>query len=388
MKILLIKTSAEAHVYSHFLAALRDAFRELGHEAHISDQSVHVSEKVAPVHFLARELERGRYEAALSFSSFFGSARMNDGRSLFDALGVKFVGWQLDHPIYAPQSLTRPLQGRFAVYSNPNHLRFAQAVKVPGRALTMPPGGALAEIPLRDHAARRWQVFVAATCRGEPPHPWDQMPDSPAKSLLTGVIDHLLADREASLLDAFNDTAAKQRLNAKLGRDPLFDDQMIAFLREPLTYVRNQDRLAIVRALVDSGLPVTICGSGWQALLGEPKNVTFVPPVAFKDLPALYGDARVVININAGNGASERVIYGSLAGAAVVSDFSQTLDAMFGDGITFFNRAKPETVAATVADLVCGAKSEIIAARAYETTVRSGLWRHRAEQLIAFLQTA
>ena len=387
MKILLIKAMAEAHAYSQFANALEAALRELGHEPVISDQGGNVRDGVASNHQLVAELQVGRYDAVLSFSSFFGSIRLQDGRSLFDALGVRFAGWQLDHPIYTPQSLTPTLQSRFAVYSNPNHLRYAEAVRLPGRGMSLLPGGELPTTPPADHRNRSHGVLIAAVYRGEPARLWEQLADSPGKRLLTGVVDHLLADPGASLLDAFNATAAQLQLGVQLGQDPAFDSEMMKFLREPLTYVRNLDRLRIVSALVDAGLPVTICGAGWRDRFGDRPNLAYLPPVDFKDLPALYGDARIVINLNAGNGASERAVHASLAGAAVLSDFSPLLEELFrgGDGLAFFDRAKPLTVAEVAAELLEGGRTDELARRGFERVAGAGLWRHRAAQLVRFL---
>lgn len=390
MKILLIKAMAEAHAYSQFANALESALRELGHEPVISDQAANVRDGVASNHQLVAQLQHGRYDAVLSFSSFFGSIRLQDGRSLFDVLGVKFAGWQLDHPIYAPHSLTPTLQNRFAVWSNPNHLRYAQAVRLPGRGATLLPGGELPSTAPKEHRERRRSILIAATYRGEPVRLWEQLADSPGKRLLAGIVDHLLADPEASLLDAFDATSAQLGLGAQLGQDRAFDAQMLSFLREPLTYVRNLDRIRIVSALVDAGLPVTICGAGWRDLFGERRNTVHLPPVDFKDLPGLYGDARVVINLNAGNGASERAVHAALAGAAVVSDYSPQLDELFGGpaGVAFFNRARPQSVAEAAAELIEGGQGEALAHRGFARVAAAGLWRHRAAQLVEFLAPA
>jgi hypothetical protein len=390
MKILLIKAMGEGHSYSHFVLALQRALSELGHEAVVSDQSIYAVNGAAPANHLADELMATRYDAVFSFSSFFGRVALGDGTSLFDALGVKFVGWQFDHPIYAPQSLFSGLRGRYAIYSNPNHLRYAQAVKLPGRGTTMLPGAEAPQTPMKDYRSREWPLFVAATWNGEPERLWEQLPDSPGKRLLQGVINCLLADREVSLLDAFNDTSAKLKLGARLGDDPGFDEQMRNFLCGPLTYVRNMDRINIIRSLVDAGLPVTICGAGWESLLGERSNVTYVGRVAFEALPTLYGNARVVLNLNGGNGGCERAVYAALAGAAVVSDYSQPLSELFGgdEAIGVFNRAKPATAANVVGRLLDLGEGEAVAQMGQERVMRSGLWRHRAQQIVDFVGQA
>jgi hypothetical protein len=390
MKILLIKAMGDGHPYSCFVLSLQRALSGLGHEALVSDQFVHVVNGVAPADHLAAELQTARYDAVLSFSSFFGGVTLSNGMSLFDALGVKFVGWQLDHPIYAPHSLASALQGRYAIYANPNHLRYAQAVKLPGRGMTMLPGGEPPRAPTKDYRSREWPVFVAATWNGEPQRLWEQAEDSPGKRLLQGVVDRLLADREASLLDAFNDTAADLELGARLGDDAEFDAQMCGFLREPLTYVRNMDRINIIRSLVDAGLPVTICGAGWEAFLGERRNVTYLGEVKFEDAPALYGNSRVVLNLNAANGACERAVHAALAGAAVASDFSQPLNELFGgdEAIGFFDRAEPGAAANAVGRLLDLEEGEAVARKGQEKVMRSGLWRHRAQQLVDFVGAA
>jgi hypothetical protein len=386
MKILIIKLMAGAHPYSQFARALHTAISELGHKSVILDESAQAVDGVAPTAPLVSELSGGGYDAVVSFNSFFGSVLLQDGRSLFDALDVKFVGWLLDHPIYAPPSLTRELQNRHSIYSNHNHLRFAQAVKLPGRGITMLPGGAKPGT-LRDYASREWPILVAGTYRGEPQRLWEELEDSPAKRLMTGVIDCLLADKEASLLEAFNETSSTLKLGARLGEDPAFDAQMQSFLREPLTYVRNIDRINIIRSLVDAGLPVAICGTGWSNIFGDRNNLTYIDSIEFEKLPHLYGRSKVVVNLNAGNGASERAIYAALAGATVASDYSSELNVLFGgsEGIAFFDRAKPETIAKVVGGLVEGGGGENIAHRGYMQVLTSGLWRHRAAELIDYI---
>jgi hypothetical protein len=387
VRILLIKATEDSHPYSNFLLALQRALAELGHDGVISDQSAQVVDGLARTDGLLSDLQAQRFDAALSFSSFFGGVALGDGRSLFDALGVKFIGWQLDHPIYAPHALAGGLQQRFAVYSNPNHLRYAQAVRLPGRGMTMLPGVDPPPAPPKDHAAREWQVFVAATWNGEPQRLWDQLADSSGKRLLQGVVDRLLADREASLLDAFNATSEDLDLGIQLGDDPDFDAQMRDFLREPLTYVRNHDRINVIRSLVDAGVPTTICGQGWEAALGSRPQVTYLGRAEFGDMPALYANSRIVLNLNAGNGGCERAVFAAAAGAAVVSDYSQPLDQLFGadDGIGFFDRTRPASVTEVADHLAERSRGEAVALKGREKVLKSGLWRHRAQALVDFV---
>jgi hypothetical protein len=388
VRFLLVKTMPEAHCYSQFVNSLDRALTGLGHETVVSDQHVHVVDRAADVSHLVAELQRGHFDVVMSFSSFFGAVTLQSGVSLFDALGVKFLGWQLDHPIYTPQALDRRLQARYSIYSNHNHVRFAQAIKLPGRGKAMLPAGEPLGEPVREWRDRPRTLLVAATWNGVPQAPWEGLPDTPAKKLLVGVIDRLLADREASLVDAFNQTAAKLRLPAQLGASPAFDDQMIAFLRDPLTYVRHVDRIGVVQALADAGFPMTVCGAGWRGFLGERPNVEYIDEwVAFSDLPSLYGSAKLVLNLNAGNGGCERAIQAALAGATAVSDHSEQLAGLFalGEEAAFFNRAKPGHVVDVVGRLLESGKGEAIAEGGHRKAMRAALWTHRAQELVAYL---
>lgn len=388
MRILLLQTLAHGHVYSVFGRSLQAALTALGHEAEVLDLSPEtVTPEAAPAALVAA-LEATRYDAAVSFSSFFGGVTLEDGRSVFDTLGVTFVGWHLDHPIYARQSLAAVPRNRCAVYAHPDHLRYAQAAGVPGRAAVMPPGGDSPPGEPRPYASREWPVLVAATWTGEPEPLWEEYEEGPAKRLLRGLADRLMSAREPSVLDAFQDASAKLKLGMRMGADPAFDEVLRKFFCDALTYVRRADRLAAIRTLADAGVPLALCGEGWEEPLGRRPNVTFLGRVPFDQTPDLYGSARVVLNLNAANGGSERAISAALAGAAVVSDYGRPLDQLLGagDGVAFFNRAKPATAAGVARRLLDTVDGERTAARGREKVLRSGLWTHRAQQLAELLQ--
>ena len=388
MKILLIKAFPERHLYSQFVNSLHGALVELGHDCAVTDQSIHaVGDTCNPVH-LTRELQATRYDAVVSFNALFGATLLTNGASFFDAMGLKFLGWQLDHPILAPQSRTRQLQNRYAIYSQPDHLRFARAIKIPGQGLSMLPGAEPLLSPAKPYRSRPWSIFVAATWNGRPEPLWTTRDDSPAKHLLMGVAERMLADETASLLDAFNDTSDDLKLGARFGADPAFDDQILSLLRFPFNYFRHLDRIRIIQSLAESGLPLTICGSGWRDFLGDRANVVYLDQtVDFKDMSALYGEAKVVINLNGGNGACERAVYAAMAGAAVLSDYSEQLARMFErpDERAFFNRAKIGDVAEVAGGLIESDLGEAMAERGRQRVVDAGLWRHRAAEMVEFL---
>jgi hypothetical protein len=382
MKLLIANIATKEHLYTRFSESIRNALIEIGHEATLSQH------EIGQVSTLARELNAEKYDAVLSFSSAFGDAGIIENeQSLFDILGVKFLGWQLDHPIYVYHALSKKMENRRSIYANYNNQRFAEAVKVSGKSLSLLPGATPFEGRLKAHKSREWPIFLAATWNGPPERVWEQLQESPAKRLFVAVVDQLRESPEVSVLDAFVAAAGRLGISAKLGVDPKFDETIIQFLRGPLTYVRNNDRVNIVKSLIDSGLPITICGSGWRNYLGDPDNITFLDSVSFEKLSEFYNNSKVVLNINAGNGGSERAFYAAASGAAVVSDWSGDLGRCFADGdeIAFFNRVKPASVVDRVGELLEGGRSESVGQAGHERVMDSNLWRHRAEAVVAFL---
>jgi len=255
----------------------------------------------------------------------------------------------------------------------------------------MLPGAEPLQSPAKPYRSRPWSIFVAATWNGQPEPIWENSDVSPARRLLTGVVERLLADETASLLDAFNNTSDDLKLGAKFGVDPAFDDQIVDLLRLPFNYFRHLDRINIVQSLADSGLPLTICGPGWRDFLGDRGNVVYLDHrVDFKDLSALYGDAKVAINLNAGNGGCERAIHSAMAGAAILSDYSQQLAWMFQspDERAFFNRAKIGDVAEVAGRLIESDQGETMAQLGHQRILEAGLWRHRAARMVEFLGAA
>jgi hypothetical protein len=163
--------------------------------------------------------------------------------------------------------------------------------------------------------------------------------------------------------------------------------QVFTVLSEMLYYVRRLDRIRTVRALAESGLPVTIVGSGWDAYTGHRGNLQFLPDQDTSAMIKIYRESKVVLNFNAANGASERAFTGMLAGAAVLSDFGESLAhaARDGEEIMFFDRSETDDVAEKLGHLLDTDDGEKIAALGRERTLQEHLWSHRINTLLGFL---
>lgn len=101
----------------------------------------------------------------------------------------------------------------------------------------------------------------------------------------------------------------------------------------------------------------------------------------------IYRDSKVIINLNAANGASERAFTGMLAGGAVLSDFGSSLanTANNNEEIMFFDRSQPGDIATKLGTLLESNAGEKIATKGRECTLKKHLWSHRIDQLLDYL---
>jgi hypothetical protein len=385
VKLLILKGLPEEHGYSQLANALQGGLREIGHTCDVLERPFLSANSPPLIQELIVILARGQYEAVVSFGSWISRPRNAVGESIYDALSVKFLGWALDHPIYLSDLLAEGPTGRFTVYPNPNLQRFGRAIGVPGPGAVILPGAIPATPLARDHRDRRWPIVIAAVYRGPPTErPWASLPGNHIRLVLDHITDCLLEDPEASLIDAWEGTAARAGLSLP---ELKALDPSLETLRLPLTFVRNSARYDLVRTLVRSGLPIAVCGSGWREELGDAPNVTYLDSIPFAEIGRLYGQARICINLNAGNGASERAVQAALSGAAVVSDRNSALSELLGEdqGVRTFHHGFPQGLIKILSDLLESGDAEAMGAFARGRVSTSGLWRHRAEQAVDLL---
>ena len=374
MRILLLQTLQEDHVYSVSTRGLCAALQAHGEDAILYDYFERPGR-------LSDELVVGGYDAVISFGSFLGATALVDGPSVFDVIGAKFLGWHFDHPIYLTHHMANPVAGRRTLHPNASHVRFAVAARLDGAHGVMLPGADPHILPVKDFADRDIDVFIAATCNGEPQRHWEQLDDSPAKRLIAEVTDRLLNDREVSVIDAFYQACGV------LGYGQLaLSNDVIGLLRSSLNYVRHMDRIEAIRTLVSSGVSLTLCGSGWEAVLADASNLRLVPAASFVETRKFYGEAKISINLNAANGGCERAINAMLAGSCVVSDYSSTLADMFTPGeLRFFDRHGLHGVAQVVGDLLESGQAEALAGRGAVKAGATMLWTHRVDAVLEVL---
>jgi hypothetical protein len=372
MKFLLVQTTASDHLYGVTNRAIAASLERLGQVAQILPAPAN-----APLHDIAQAIHADAPDFVFSLGSFLGGLIADSGVSIFDILGARFIGWQFDHPLYTQHNLAAPMAGRMSIYANASHAAFAARLGVSGPSAVLLAGGVAHPEPIKAFEDRTLPILVVATYNGPAKRPWETLPAGPERRLIETIADALMADPKASL------TAACDLARRAFGLGPELERQIAEPLRAVLTYVRHKDRMEAVTALVDSGLPVRLVGDGWAEHFGARANLTTSGSVPFAEVHRLYGDAKVVVNVNAANGGCERAIQAMLAGAAVASDMTDSYAAMgLAEGdLRLFDRSRVESLATIVGDLI-ESDAARVAEQGYRRAMASQLWDHRLGALL------
>ena len=149
--------------------------------------------------------------------------------------------------------------------------------------------------------------------------------------------------------------------------------------------VRVIRRFEMISTLARSGLPLTICGAGWDS--ADLPNANRLGPVSMPAAVALMRRARVVLNTNGnfGAGAHERPLSALLAGAAALSDVSRFYAeaVVEGQDMAFYRWKALDVGIETLARLAGDPDAAFSIAQAGGAKVaRAHRWAHRLDAIL------
>ncbi|MBN9320304.1 MAG: hypothetical protein BGN86_11280 [Caulobacterales bacterium 68-7] len=377
MRILVLRAASQNNVLSRMAEQLFAGLDLPDVERDLLDlQGV---DRAACLAALEARLAAFRPDHVVSFAGFTADF----AAELYDRFACGLVGWDVDHPAYQFDRFVAGPARRLQVCASASHAAFRQRIGFKGGSALMLPGVATVSEQAPSIAERPVGVSLAMSWIGEPEVWWARFKGKPVHDLIEGMVERVLADDAADLLRAFDAVTRDRGMNLPIDRS------VASIFANVGLFVRRYDRLRLAQALAASDLPCTLHGEGWEGRLASAGGLTFEPSVDFADCAAAYGRARVVLNLNAANGGSERAVTAMAAGAAVVSDFSPLLAEEFGAGraIAFFRRADPASVVETLASLEDPAAAQTMADAGRARVAEAHTWPAKAAALVEALRT-
>lgn len=144
-----------------------------------------------------------------------------------------------------------------------------------------------------------------------------------------------------------------------------------------------KERIEIIRSAASSGLRMCILGEGWEGQ-GLRGNVRFFPSIKSDEALSFYEDSRLVLNLNARNGGSERLFNGLSRGAAIISPYARQIATEIPDGlgVRYIKYPLIDNLKTVFEEFADPTFSEELAQSGFAHLRDSQSWAHRAKRIL------
>jgi len=329
MLILILKGVSQYEGTRTFADLAADAMREAGHSVQVRDL-IGVPDIVADLEELA-----GRIRPDLVFTiNVLGEYRFSSGLTMTQLFGAPHVVWHTDYIFNHWDRLvgTPPETGLLMVdptQIDAVHLFYGRERHPNIRFLPHPSAGsAVSDEDIDAYAARPIPVLWSGTFQ-KPEKSWANAP-AETRKLFERALERALAVEWAPPHEIFDQVLAEAGVD--------LDNRSSASARTACWHVdamvRMTRRFAFIKALAKTGLPLTICGEGWESQLYRFRNVTYLGATPMPRVVELMRQSRVVLNTNGnfGGGSHERPFTALMSGALPFTDVSRYYEQVFEDG--------------------------------------------------------
>lgn len=371
MTIAIIKGNSQNNVLREFSELIAEGFNSLNTPYTVIDLTLENS-----VEDLTGLINNRKLDGILSFNGMLGDV-------LPDNFNIPFVGWFVDAPHYHLSRLQHVGGVRHYIFASKHHINLIKQAKIKARSSILLAGARGFNDNLKESFERSRTILLAASWMGEPKEFWTQYASENDRKIAKKVIEILDEDQRVDALLACNTAANLMKIKFNL------DSSWTTLASLAQTYIRQKDRIKIVKTIASEGLPFTLIGQGWKSNVKLGSNVDLVDDLDFKNIFDFYKKSRIVFNINSSNGACERLFDAVSAGACVISDYSDSLLSIFKDRKDFclFDRRKPASIIDSIEYLMNDDKWNLMSIRSRKIINDKHLWIHRAQELIEIFES-
>lgn len=328
------------------------------------------------------------FDAILDFNSELSRLQMDDGTFFLDQINAPFYNVILDHPLYHHDMLKQKIKNFHILCLDENHKTYIET-NYPHIASvhvwSMTGEDILPSQP--GYPAKDIDILFSGTYTD-----YRQVEASidTCPSFLGELTRELIAQMRKD--SGFTQEAALKHLLPSL-------DEVVAenfplhmqacFLCD--TWLRAWQREEILMHLAKSGLPVTLCGNGWQnsPLAGFPQ-ITVMSDTSFKDTFSLFRRAKITLNIMPGfkNGTHDRIYSSMLNHSLCLTDSTPLLRRQFKDNreLCFYDTQNMEGLVCRISALLSAPKElETITEAGYQRAKENHTWQSRVAYFLSIV---
>jgi hypothetical protein len=338
VRVVLIKGQSMYEGTRTFIDHTAAAFSRRGHQTEIVDlQGLN-----DPQWALREAAAGGRTDLVFSIN-ILGEGRDGEGRTISRMFGAPHVVWHVDYILSQAARLAETPSDTALLVVDPTQVEAVNDLFGPARFRTVRfcPHAAVGEAAPDDPdpeafaATRPIPILWSGSVQAPSARPWAAGSEATRK-MLDDACDLALGTEWMAPHKAVDATLSARGLDLA---DPAFLPARLAASWVDIE-VRKTRRFAFIEALAESGLPVHICGAGWDAELHRFRRATYHGAIPMPAAVELMRQARIVLNTNGnfGAGSHERPLSALLAGAAAFSDRTEFYVHALGedDGIALF----------------------------------------------------
>jgi hypothetical protein len=334
MRAVLLKGVSRYDALRVFTDELAGDMREHGIEPVIVDMLGVATDQ----DIIDRLVAAGKVDLAFTFN-VLGHYSAPDGRSLSNIISAPVVVQHVDYPLTHRDRIEQTPSAHSILTVDPSHVemleklygkhRFANIRFSPHAAIGKPHRPA--ETAEAFVAERPIPMLFSGTWYAPTEPQWKQFPEFVAK-LFDDAAELALSVEFMPALDAI-DTVLDGLGGPGCSQDPQFlPVRLLADLLHE--WVRATRRMKFFEAAASAGLPLTVYGEGYEAVLDRFPNIDYRGKADYHKNVELMRQSRIVANINAnfGRGSHERPFTAMVAGAVAASDFSTYYADQFEPG--------------------------------------------------------
>jgi len=304
-----------------FAQELIKEFTKLGYEVMNFDTSNMQESLKKLMNFLQKPVK-----AALTFNNLGYNMELVVGHNMWEQLNIPCINILMDHPFYHKKALDSSPANGIVLCTDKNHMKYVQRfypnIPIVGY---LPHGGIeQKEILSKNIIDREIDVLYAGgISKGfvDRVMPDFTQFDFDARAIADSAYEMLLQNPYKTTEEAVEEVLKQNRI--------WFKEDKLCDIFEKLRYVDmmavSYFRERVIHTLVDSGIKVTLFGTGWEACdwIDHP-NLDYRGRTSAKDIISYMQNTKIVLNTMTWfkDGTHDRVFNGMLAKAVAITDSS------------------------------------------------------------------
>ncbi len=269
---------------NHFSTELSEQLRLMGHGTYIVD--------------LCDPSSQGSFEGAFDAAICYDCIGTFTGEDIYDSKGIPVVNILMDHPMSFDYCMKSPPAKYIQLSPDEDHVKYARRFFGINNAFFTPHMASLTapfiKRPLEERPISVLFPGSMESCNAIYRRINEKWQSEASRLLVLELLEYLLDNPQVSIERALEKCLADSGME-------LTDESIALLLKQSKAvdvFVRMYFRGMVLNQVVQTGLPVTVIGIGWESFWKKkPSNVTIIPGVSFSEVFSYMEDARITLNV-------------------------------------------------------------------------------------------